>query len=298
MSLGFSSSIETRFARLSQWRPAGERLHVLPTVAGLGVWTLAAVTAVEGQLLALQGPAADPRPWLIATAVLGLVGVCLLERGVPVAEPPRTEIVLEPWRLTGRQQLLGAILLTLGGLGSLAVAALVFERSSDAAVTPMWVASLLAAAAGALLVRRRRMDGSSRRLHLPRLELLVLAVVLGVAAWLRLPDLARVPANVHGDEASIGLEARRILAGGLSPVFATGWYDVPSLSFSLHAAIMRVVGNDLFGLRLGSALEGLLSILVLYLLARRLWGPRPALVAAALMAIAEWHVHFSRTGFH
>ncbi|TMF02813.1 MAG: glycosyltransferase family 39 protein, partial [Chloroflexi bacterium] len=294
MSLGIS---EPRFAGLSQWLAAAGRLQVLPTVLGLGILTLAGLAALEGQLVALNARAVDPRPWLIGAAMLGLVGVRLLERGDTVDEPTRPEVVLEPWRLTGRRQLLGAVLLTLGGLGSLAASALVFERSSDAAVTPIWVASLLAATAGCLLVMRRRMDVPSRKLRLPRLELLVLAVVLGMAAWLRLPDLARVPANVHGDEASIGLEARRILTGSLSPVFATGWYDVPSLSFALHAAVMRVFGNDLFGLRLGSAIEGLLSIVVLYLLARRLWGARPALVAAALMAIAAWHVHFSRTGF-
>ena len=294
MSLGIS---EPRFAGLSQWLAAAGRLQVLPSVLGLGVLTLAGLAALEGHLVAMNARAADPRPWLIGAAVLGLVGVRLLERGDTVDEPARPEVVLEPWRLTGRRQLLGAVLLTLGGLGSLAASALVFERSSDAAVTPIWVASLLAATAGCLLVMRRRIEVTPHKLRVPRLELLFLAVVLGVAAWLRLPDLARVPANVHGDEASIGLEARRILAGSLSPVFATGWYDVPSLSFALHAAVMRVFGNDLFGLRLGSAIEGLLSIVVLYLLARRLWGARPALVAAALMAIAAWHVHFSRTGF-
>jgi 4-amino-4-deoxy-L-arabinose transferase-like glycosyltransferase len=123
-------------------------------------------------------------------------------------------------------------------------------------------------------------------------------VVLGVAAWLRLPDLAGVPPNVHGDEASIGLDARLILQGQMSPIFAMGWYDVPALSFAIHAATMRLFGDNLFGLRIASVLEGLLSIVLMYLLVRRVWGPRPSVLAAAFMAIAAWHIHFSRTGFH
>jgi 4-amino-4-deoxy-L-arabinose transferase-like glycosyltransferase len=122
--------------------------------------------------------------------------------------------------------------------------------------------------------------------------------VVGVAVWLRLPDLATVPPDVHGDEAAIGLGARLILSGVMPLVFATGWSQVPALSFGIHALTMQVFGDDLFGLRMASAIEGVLAVVVLYLLGRRLWGARPALVAAALLAIAAWHVHFSRTGFH
>ena len=122
--------------------------------------------------------------------------------------------------------------------------------------------------------------------------------ILGVAVALRFPNLATIPPNVHGDEVSIGLDARKIMTGHMPAVFATGWYDVPALSFALHAATMRVFGDNLFGLRMASAIEGVLSIVLLYLLARRLWGPRPALLAAAFMAVAAWHIHFSRTGFH
>jgi 4-amino-4-deoxy-L-arabinose transferase-like glycosyltransferase len=84
----------------------------------------------------------------------------------------------------------------------------------------------------------------------------------------------------------------------MPPVFATGWYEVPALSFAIPAASMAIFGDNLFGLRLASVIQGMLSVALLYLLARRLWGPRPALLAAALMAIAAWHIHFSRTGFH
>src|SRR5262249_6171306 len=52
----------------------------------------------------------------------------------------------------------------------------------------------------------------------------------------------------------------------------------------------------LAGLRLGSSVPGILSVLVLYVLGRRLFSPRVGFIAAALLAIGAWHIHFSRSG--
>jgi 4-amino-4-deoxy-L-arabinose transferase-like glycosyltransferase len=49
---------------------------------------------------------------------------------------------------------------------------------------------------------------------------------------------------------------------------------------------------------MASLLEGVLSVALLYLIVRRLFGGRPALIAAFVLAVAQWHIHFSRTGFH
>jgi 4-amino-4-deoxy-L-arabinose transferase-like glycosyltransferase len=111
-----------------------------------------------------------------------------------------------------------------------------------------------------------------------------------------LPDLATLPPDVFVDEGSIGLDARQVLAGAIPSVFGTGKYAVPALTFGPNAVTMRVFGDDLFGLRMASVIEGVLSIVVLYLLVRRLWGVRPAVLAAAFLAIAAWHIHFSRMG--
>ena len=187
------------------------------------------------------------------------------------------------------------LLLVVGGLYSLIAAVLLAIRlAPTSTVTWLWLMALLAVLLGAFLV-------DDHRWHVPRispLEASALLGILAVAIWLRFPNLASIPPNVHGDEVSIGLDARAIMAGDMPAVFAVGWYDVPALSFTVHAATMRLFGDDLFGLRMASAIEGIGTIVLLYLLGRRLWGPRPALLAAALMAVAAWHIHFSRTGFH
>jgi hypothetical protein len=61
---------------------------------------------------------------------------------------------------------------------------------------------------------------------------------------------------------------------------------------------MALAGDNLFGLRLASVLQGVASVLLLYLLGRRLFGQRAAALAAFLLAVSQWHVHFSRGGFH
>jgi 4-amino-4-deoxy-L-arabinose transferase-like glycosyltransferase len=249
-------------------------------------------------LLASSAHPDDARPWLLVAALLGFAGVLLMEKDLPDPPAADPEPSLEPTVQARRRRVAGASLLTLGGLASLGATIMLVLNLPEATPTVLWLIGLVAALAGAIVVSRRPLQMGWRPARVPLLELGVLLAVLGVAIWLRLPNLALLPPNLHGDEVSIGLDARLILAGNMPAVFATGWYDVPALSFSLHAASMRVFGDNLFGLRMGSAIEGLLSVVLLYLLARRVWGPRPALLGAAFLAVAAWHIHFSRTGFH
>ncbi len=127
-------------------------------------------------------------------------------------------------------------------------------------------------------------------------EWICLSIATLVAVLYRFPDLAGAPAQVHGDEAACGLEARLILAGDVPNLLGIGWYDIPNLSFAISAASMAMFGDDLFGLRAASAILGVLSIPLLFFLVRRLFDPRAAALAAAMLACSHWHVHFSRIG--
>ena len=189
--------------------------------------------------------------------------------------------------------------MALGAVYALVATALVQIRAPESAATWVWLFGVASAVVGAALVS----GGLRWKVGMPRattawVELGAMTAILAVAVWLRYPDLAAIPPNLHGDEVSIGLDARRVLSGEMPAVFALGWYEVPALSFTLHAATMALFGNNLFGLRLASVIEGVLSIVLLFLLTKRLWGPRPALLAAAIMTVAAWHIQFSRTGFH
>jgi hypothetical protein len=227
------------------------------------------------------------------------VGQYFAERSVAVRG--ETRLSFGRWWLRGpRRQVGGPAVMALGGLYALVATALLVLKVPESTATWAWLFGLLATVVGAALV-----DGGVWRSGLPHvnkarwLEFAALVGVVAVALWLRIPDLANVPPNVHGDEADVGLLAREILAGRMPVLLATApAAEATALTFAIHAATMRVFGDNLFGLRMGSAIEGVLSIILLYLFARRLWGPRPALLAAAFMAVAAWHIHFSRTGFH
>jgi len=127
---------------------------------------------------------------------------------------------------------------------------------------------------------------------------LLLGVLLAGGAALRLPNLASMPYVVHGDEASCALEALRWLHGEVHTLLSTGWYGLPELGYGIPALMMHFAGDDLFGARLSSVIVGLLSLIVMYLLAREFAGRRVAFVATALLAVSHLHIQFSRSGIH
>ncbi|HSN77327.1 MAG TPA: glycosyltransferase family 39 protein [Anaerolineae bacterium] len=121
------------------------------------------------------------------------------------------------------------------------------------------------------------------------------ALLLLVAAFLRLYKLADLPQDLHGDMASHGLQALELLAGRVDGIVALGWADIPMLGFLPTAVMMRLSGDTgMMGLGLASALGGVLSVWGLYVWLHELLGRRVALIGAALLAVSFTHIHFSR----
>ncbi len=139
--------------------------------------------------------------------------------------------------------------------------------------------------------------------------LLVAVVVL--ALGLRIWQLESLPPGFHFDEAFEGLEAWRIYRDpAYRPLFLTGNFGVLPLNPYANALMFALV-DQLGGtvtpavMRLTSAIVGALTVLALYGLAyeltrldRRTARPSPLfpLLAAAVLAIMQWHLHFSRMG--
>jgi 4-amino-4-deoxy-L-arabinose transferase-like glycosyltransferase len=151
--------------------------------------------------------------------------------------------------------------------------------------------------------RARRTDRLAPAGRLGRLwksggDAILLAVLLVVGLLLRLPNLTSVPYVLHGDEAACGLEAYRWLNGGVPSLISVGWYGLPVLGYGIPALVMKVVGPGLYGLRLSSVIIGMLTIPLLYALAREFVGRRAAFVATGLMTVAHVHIQFSRMGIH
>jgi 4-amino-4-deoxy-L-arabinose transferase-like glycosyltransferase len=96
----------------------------------------------------------------------------------------------------------------------------------------------------------------------------------------------------------MGLWARGVAAGELRDPFTTGWLSHPTLWFFVQAGSLRVFGDDAVGLRMVSALLGTATVPALFLFTRRPFGVRIALSAAALLALYDLHIHFSRIGLN
>jgi 4-amino-4-deoxy-L-arabinose transferase-like glycosyltransferase len=124
-----------------------------------------------------------------------------------------------------------------------------------------------------------------------RRELLILVLVLGIAAGMRLIALDQAPPGMLPQEAIIGNAAVALHETGSMP---DGFgRDVPFVH--LQAFAVSLFGASPEALRVLPAVLGLLTILGTYLLARRLFDQwQIAAISAFLMAVGFWPVHMSR----
>ena len=128
-------------------------------------------------------------------------------------------------------------------------------------------------------------------------ELLALAAILALAAAARFYNLGAIPFGMWRDEARHGLEALRILTEpGYRPVYIPN-ISLPGLYPTLLAADFKLFGASLASLRGLTAGAGVLAIVALWVVARQLWGPHVALVAALLGAVGSWRVSIDRLAF-
>ncbi|MDX2169315.1 MAG: glycosyltransferase [Deltaproteobacteria bacterium] len=157
-----------------------------------------------------------------------------------------------------------------------------------------WLLALLGLALGA-----RRATPVRPRLRWFRspAEAGLFALILGLAAVLRLARLDALPPMVHIDSAECGLRGLALLGGSVRDAFDfSPWYHTPYLSFLPYAGSFALAGVSVLGLRLPSALIGTLCLVPLYALARLWFGSRAALLTCALFAVSHAAIHFSRIG--
>ena len=119
--------------------------------------------------------------------------------------------------------------------------------------------------------------------------------ILCLAVALRLWRLDSVPPGLTHDEASNGHDAAAVLRGVRPIYFTVGYGHEPLYPYSV-ALVMSLLGPTDTALRLTTVGWGLALILLSYAFTRYLFGPLPALLAAAWMATSFWCVMTSRVG--
>ena len=177
------------------------------------------------------------------------------------------------------------------------------ETDSFLDIAILWLLSMSAAALAAAWPSAGWRAGLRSRAHrfrarLGRRDWLPVAGVVAVALILRTVVLEHFPSIVNPDGGALAMVAVDAKNGTLANPFTTGWYDNPTLYAFLQAGAMWVFGDSLAGVRVPSALLGTAAVLFTWLLARRLFGRRVALIAALLLAVFHFHLYFSRVALN
>ena len=124
-------------------------------------------------------------------------------------------------------------------------------------------------------------------------DMAILAVVLGIPF---LQFLGGLPL-IDPDEGRYAEIPREMLEQGdfITPTLNyVKYFEKPPLLYWLNAASLKLAGLTEQAARLPSALAGLLTILATYIIARRLYGRRAALIAASILGTSAGFVLQSR----
>ena len=148
-----------------------------------------------------------------------------------------------------------------------------------------------------LALASRREESPGQRPSISTLEAGLLVAVLGLAVFMRTFRLLEIPSGVFFDEAMNGLEAVQILEENAHPLWSDELSGRPTLHLHILAAAFRFLGVNERAMRLVSAVAGTATVFALWLFARYLFDRRVALLAAFFLAVARWHVNYSRIAF-
>ncbi|HSW90199.1 MAG TPA: glycosyltransferase family 39 protein [Patescibacteria group bacterium] len=133
---------------------------------------------------------------------------------------------------------------------------------------------------------------------------LILFILLA-GAILRLYKLNEIPVSPYWEEVALGYDAYSISKTGRDhhgnsyPVIAFPSYGdyKPSGYFYAIVPFVKLLGLNMWSVRLPSALAGIASVGLLYLIAKELFDEQIGLLAALLFAIQPWAIQFSRGGW-
>lgn len=132
-------------------------------------------------------------------------------------------------------------------------------------------------------------------------EIIILGVILFLGGFLRIYNLSENPKGFFCDEASIGYNAYLLFKNGRDeygqkfPLFfrSFGDYKNPVLIYSVIPSV-ALFGLSEFAVRIVPAIYGSLTILIIYLLGKKLFGTPVGIFSSLFLAISPWHVHLSR----
>lgn len=135
-------------------------------------------------------------------------------------------------------------------------------------------------------------------------EYLFLGLILIFFLFTRFFKITQIPASLYWDEASIGYNAYSILQdakdewGSFLPLHfrAFGEFKLPVYVYSV-AVSEFIFGSGIFSVRFPSVIYSALSLILLFLIAKKQFGAGVGLFSALIFTLSPWYFIFSRAGY-
>lgn len=197
------------------------------------------------------------------------------------------------------------------GLGVLAQRQLVDEQE-EATGLALWGVAICFFLFGMLMARTARSAASDSTLVTreaaasvtdtalsPRAEFLLLLAALAIGSFYRLYKIDSIPPGLNHDSAWNGLHAittTPVVAYFNAPYALAAW-GRETLFHELIAVFQSFLGPTQLAIQLTAVTVGIATLAAFYLLLRRLFDPRLALIATFLLGVSGWHITMSRTGW-
>lgn len=139
-----------------------------------------------------------------------------------------------------------------------------------------------------------------------KLKNYLLILIIFLAFFLRFYEINSIPPSLYWDEASLGYNAYSILKTAkdehgkflpLTNFAAFGDYKPPGYIYATVPSI-AIFGLNEFAIRFPSALFGVLTVVLTYLITKKMFGKESiAQLSAFFLAISPWHLQLSRAAF-
>ena len=135
-------------------------------------------------------------------------------------------------------------------------------------------------------------------------EKIIFTLILLLAIGLRLFKLDSIPPALFGDEIDVGYQAYsllktgRDLTGNFMPLYIQSLSEFRTPLY-LYSAVpfVAIFGLNEWGVRMPAAFWGVVAVIGIFLLSRKLFNTKAALISMFLLAVSPWHLQYSRASF-
>ncbi len=129
-----------------------------------------------------------------------------------------------------------------------------------------------------------------------------LAIITFVGAFLRIYRINEIPLSLAPDEASVFYDAICLTDygtnrhGEVNAVYFNTWEFAGQSPVMANFAsfFMRIFGKNLITLRMSQAVPAILTIVLIFFIAKKLFDSFTAIICCGILAISPWHIMMSR----